>query len=87
MNKYFFMIGSSDHKTLNYAQHAMIGKNWLRKQLSTLGPLTLTTGGDTANKRIDWNIEKSHSNDAICITDLKPYNSDIKEWTIKPMRR
>ena len=47
----------------------------------------LTNGGNTANKRIDWNIEKSHSNDAICITDLKPDTTDIKEWIIKPMRR
>ena len=81
------MLGSSDNKNLNYASHVMIGKNWLREQLSELGILHLTNGGDTANKRIDWNIEKSHSNDAICITDLKPDNADIKEWTIKPMRR
>ena len=87
MNRYFSMIGSFDHKNLNYAQHVMIGKNWLRKQLSNLGKLTLTTGGDTANKRIDWNIEKSHSNDAICITGLNPDTCDVKEWTIKPMRR
>lgn len=64
-----------------------IGKTWLREKLSELGILYLTTGGDTANKRIDWNIDKSHSNDAICITNIKPNTTDIKEWTIKPMRR
>ena len=31
--------------------------------------------------------KKSHSNDAICITDLKSDTTNIKEWTIKPMRR
>lgn len=49
--------------------------------------LYITTGGDTANKRIDWNIDKSHSNDAICITDLQPNSCNVKEWIIKPMRR
>lgn len=87
MQHYFDMLGSSDNKGLNYAQHVMIGKTWLREKLSELGVLHLTTGGDTANKRIDWDIKKSHSNDAICITDLKPDTTDIKEWTIKPMRR
>lgn len=87
MNKYFSMLNSSDNKNLNYASHVMIGKTWLRNQLSELGILHLTTGGDTANKRIDWNIEKTHSNDAICITDLRPDTIDIKEWTIKPIRK
>lgn len=84
---YFSMLSSSDNKNLNYASHVMIGKTWLREQLSGLGILHLTNGGDTANKRIDWNIKKSHSNDAVCITDLRPDTTDIKEWTIKPMRR
>jgi hypothetical protein len=87
MNRYFALLNSSDNKNLNYAQHVMIGKKWLRKQLSNLGMLHLTNGGDTANKRIDWGIAKSHSNDAICITDLRPDTCEIKEWVIKPMRR
>lgn len=87
MDKYFSLLKSSDNKNLNYAQHVMIGKKWLRKQLSNLGILYLTHGGDTANKRIDWDIEKTHSNDAICITDLQPNTCDVKEWTIKPIRR
>lgn len=87
MDKYFSLLRSSDNKNLNYAQHVMIGKTWLRDWLSSLGELHLTTGGDTANKRIDWEIEKSHGNDAICITDLRPDICNIKEWIIKPMRR
>ena len=87
MDRYFALLNSSDNKNLDCAQHAMIGKKWLRKQLSNLGPLYLTNGGDTANKRIDWNITKSHSNDAVCITDLRPDTCEIKEWVIKPMRR
>lgn len=87
MQHYFDILGSSDIKNLNYASHVMIGKKWLREKLSELGVTHLTNGGCTANKRIDWNIEKSHSNDAICITDLKPDTTDVKDWIIKPMRR
>ena len=84
---YFDLLGTTEIKGLNYASHVMQGKTWLREQMSELGVLTLTTGGDTANKRIDWGIEKSHSNDAICITDLQPDTVEVKEWIIKPMRR
>ena len=87
MQRYFDMLNSSDNKYLNYASHVMIGKAWLREHLSELGILHLTNGGDTANKRIDWGINKSHTNDAICITDLKPDTTKLKDWTIKPMRR
>ena len=87
MEHYFDILKSSDNKNLNYAQHVMIGKTWLREQMSMIGLLYLTSGGDTANKRIDWNIAKSHSNDAICITDLQPDTCDVKEWIINPMRR
>lgn len=73
----------------DYAQHVMQGKTYLRQELSKLGVIILTTGGDTANKRLDWGISKSHSNDAICITDLHVDSKDcfIKDWIIKPMRK
>lgn len=87
VNKLYGLIKVNTITNLSTAQHVMIGKTWLRNQLSLLAPLHLTTGGDTANKRIDWDIEKSHANDAICITGLKPDTSDLKDWTIKPMRR
>lgn len=84
---FYKLIKGANASGLNYASHVMIGKKWLRGELSKLGELHLTNGGDTANKRIDWGVEKTHSNDAICITDLKPDTTDIKEQTIKPMRR
>lgn len=87
MQHYFDILKSFDNKNLNYANHVMIGKMWFREQLSMFGLLYLTSGGDTANKRIDWDVVKSHSNDAICITDLQPDSCDVKEWTIKPIRR
>ena len=55
MQHYFDILGSSDNKNLNYASHVMIGKHWLREKLSEFGILHLTSGGHTANKRIDWN--------------------------------
>lgn len=70
----------------DYAQHSMQGKAYLRKYLSNIYKIELTNGGDTANKRIDWGIEKSHSNDAICITGLKVGYVNIKDWIIKPLR-
>jgi len=71
----------------DHAQHVMQGKHYLRKELSNIAPLSLTIGSETANKRIDWDIQKSHSNDAIVISSLKPNTCDIKDWVIKPMRR
>lgn len=85
-DRYFKIIGSKP-KRFDYAMHVMQGKNYLREKISELGSLHLTNGGETANKRIDWNIEKSHSNDAICITGCIPDTCDMKEWIIKPMRR
>lgn len=86
INKYQTMIDGKNIR-FDYAQHVMQGKHYLRRELNKIAPLELTTGGDTANKRINWSIEKSHSNDAIVITGLKPDNVNIKDWTIKPMRR
>lgn len=81
-------IGSEGNNfRLRHAQHSMQGKTWLRAELSNRSPLDLTTGGDTANHRIDWGIEKSHANDAVCITGLKPESVDIQTWAIKPIRR
>ena len=72
------------------AQHVMQGKYYLRNELSSLGELHLTYGGTTANKRNAWNIEKLHSNDAICIgckdINMKPDTVNVKEYVIKPMR-
>lgn len=84
--RYFAKINSKP-KRFDYAMHVMQGKNYLRKKISEYGVLYLTNGGETANKRIDWGIEKTHSNDAICITDCIPDDCNIKEWIIKPMRR
>lgn len=84
--KYFSMINSKPQR-FDYAMHVMQGKHYLRKKISEMGSLHLTNGGDTANKRILLNIEKSHCNDAICVTNCIPDTCNVKEWMIKPMRR
>ena len=88
IDRYYKMINGKNIR-FDYAQHVMQGKTYLRNKLKKLGKLIITKGGDTANKRIDWNIKKSHSNDALVITDLKINTNDcnIKDWIIKPMRR
>ena len=87
--KKYYSIIKGKNVRFDYAQHVMQGKNYLRKELMKRGNLILTNGGDTANKRIDWNIEKSHSNDALVITDLfiQPEQCNIRDWNIRPMRR
>ncbi|MCK4257409.1 MAG: HNH endonuclease [Halanaerobiales bacterium] len=71
------------------AQHVMQGKNYLREGFKKIAPLNLTTGGDTANKRIELDIEKSHANDALVITkiSIEKEQCNIKDWKIKPQRR
>ncbi|MBU3188774.1 HNH endonuclease [Clostridium bowmanii] len=88
IDKFQKIIGGKNTR-YDYAQHVMQGKTYLRNELSKLGKLVLTTGKDTANKRIKWNIKKSHSNDAIVITNLTINNDDcnIKDWAIKPIRK
>ena len=88
INHYQSMINGKNIR-FDYVQHVMQGKMYLRNALSNLGKLILTTGGDTANKRTDWDIEKTHSNDAIVITDLEVNQEqcNIKDWIIKPMRK
>lgn len=87
--KHFQDMINGENIRFDYAQHVMQGKTWLRNELSKLGKLVLTTGGDTSNKRCDWNINKTHSNDAICATGLEVNQNlcNIEEWTIKPMRK
>ena len=77
------------HVNFKHAQHVMQGKSYLQQELKKFAPLYLTNGGDTANKRVDWGIEKSHSNDALVIANLKVNHgqTDIKDWRIKPMRK
>lgn len=78
-------------KSINFrdAMHVMQGKTYFQQALREIAPLTLTTGGDTANRRIDWSIVKSHSNDAVVLSQLNVSlgQCQIKDWLIKPMRR
>ena len=86
--KYQSIIKCSNIR-FDYAMHVIQGKNYLRQELGKIAPLSLTIGSETANRRIDWDIKKSHSNDAIVISGLQVNQDqcDIKDWSIKPMRR
>lgn len=86
----YSLISGKDIKLSN-AMHVMQGKKYLYSSLAkfTLGNVGLCTGGDTANRRQDWGIEKTHSNDAVCITGVEcnPRNINIYTYTIKPQRK
>lgn len=88
INRYQSMIDGNNIR-FDYAQHVMQGKTWLRTELSKMFDVEFAYGSDTANKRIDWDIEKTHSNDAICITGLEvnKENCKIRDWTIKTINR
>lgn len=85
--KYLRQIGSDFLKGLNYAQHVMQGKKYLRARLREIVNLDTTDGLTTSERREMWSIDKSHSNDAVCITGLKPNDIEITEYTIIPQRR
>ena len=76
------------HVDTKHSQRAMQGKTYLKESISSIYEIDFTYGSETANKRLDWDIEKSHANDAICITGLEVTRSDcdIKDWFIKPLR-
>lgn len=87
VDKYLKQIGSDLLKGLNYAQHVMQGKKYLRTELKKIANLDITNGLTTSERRKMWGIEKTHSNDAICIAGLNPNNIEITEYTIVPQRR
>lgn len=84
----FYNLTKGKYIGLRYASHVMQGKNYLYAQLSLLcSNVYKTDGGTTANRRIDWCISKSHSNDAIVITGLQPICVDTYEYVLKPVRK
>lgn len=89
---YFYSLIDGKNISLASAMHVMIGKKYLNAKLSELvssNCVYKTTGGDTANSRIDWGITKTHSNDAACITDVRclPENLSTYVYEIKPQRK
>ena len=88
MDRFYKITGGTKNMGLRYASHVMQGKTYLRNTLASMDlQVSLTDGGTTANRRIDWFIEKSHGNDAVCVTGLKPESVNVYEWVIKPLRK
>lgn len=84
----FYGLTRGKHIGLRYASHVMQGKNYLYKELCKLVKcVEKTDGGTTSNRRIDWALTKSHSNDGIVITGLKPDRVNLYEYQIKPLRK
>lgn len=84
--EYFYNKINGKNINIKDPMHVMQGKKYLQKELSTRANLSLTTGADTANRRKDNNIHKSHSNDALCVASNIIDNVVIDDWVIKPLR-
>lgn len=89
---YFYSLICGRNVSLKPAMHVMQGKTYLYgkfKELVDMNCMYLCTGGDTANLRLDWGIEKTHTNDAACITDVRclPDNLRTYVYKIKPQRK
>lgn len=89
---YFYSLIRGRNVALKPAMYVMQGKSYLYgrfKDLVDSGCVYLCTGGDTANNRIDWDIDKTHTNDAACVTDVRclPDNLRTYVYTIKPQRK
>lgn len=67
-------------------QHVMQGKDYLRNELAKTAPVVLTTGAETYAKRADYNIPKSHSNDALAIAGVQHNFVNLRDWTVRPLR-
>lgn len=66
----------------------MVGKKYLQDNLKEISSLVLTNGVDTYKSRDIWNVDKTHSNDAVTITKIFPINDlCIDEYVITPQRR
>lgn len=85
--EYFYKIVKGKNVRFDYAQHVMQGKNYLRKELLKLAPVSLTYGSETSNNRIAYRIDKTHSNDALVIAGIMNNNIELKDYIIKPMRK
>ncbi len=71
------------------AAHVQQGKNYLRRKLSQIAPLTTTFGYITAHYRNKAGIEKSHVNDAVIIANKQatPVNLQITTRHVQARKR
>lgn len=79
-----------DGKDIDFRTPSVVhqGKTYLKEHLKKCAKhFECITGEVTAMRRREWKIDKTHSNDAVCITGLKPDATDVYEWRIKQFRR
>lgn len=85
------LIGAIDTSITRQAAYNQIGKKYLYTELQSLikTTLQLESGADTANLRYKYDIEKTHSNDASLMTQLKLNQNEIDTvvYEIEPIRR
>lgn len=62
-------------------------KDYLVPKLQEIAPTQYTFGLYTRRKRKEWNIEKSHINDAVVIANIKPMKYSDNIYYIKQVRK
>ena len=72
---------------LDYAQHVMQGKTWLRERISEVANVTLKSFGLAVNVRRDWGVPNLPDNNALALTELKPVKTEVHSWLVKPLRK
>lgn len=88
INKFHSMIERKHTDYNKHMMHVMSGKNYLQRRLQQISTVYLTNGLETSYNRNLWEVNKTHSNDAIVITRLKPNKgTKIGEYIITPQRR
>lgn len=83
----FFSITKGEQVDFSHAQHVMQGKTYLREELEKITSLSLTYGTETHEKRKEYDIPKSHSNDALVIAGISHNHLELKDWVIRPLRK
>ena len=88
INKFHSMLEQKNTGYNKHMIHVMAGKYYLHEGLKQISKLTITDGIETYRRRKLWEIDKTHSNDAIVIIGLEPSKGlDIEEYIITPQRR
>lgn len=88
INKFYSILERKNSNYNKHIMHVMVGKKYLQDNLKEISSLVLTNGVDTYKNRDIWNVDKTHSNDAVTITKIFPINDlCIDEYVITPQRR
>ena len=81
--------GKTLHKIESFKETAFMNviKDYLIPKLQEIAPTNITYGFYTRRKRKEWQLDKSHINDSIAITGIKPVEYTENIYHIKQVRK